>query len=116
MTYTYVQLDDYQTADALSETFFGLSDASRIRIMNVILVKPAIPRDIISALDIKPSSATHHLDHLLKAGLVGRKAVGKCIYYYINDDGLVKMLDLIQNFRERAKEQILILNNFIGVK
>ena len=86
--------------DDLIKTLKALSDATRIRIMKVLLERECCVCEIMQALDISQSRASRNLSILQGAGFLTARREGTWIIYSINRDSanhyaqsLAKMLE-----------------------
>lgn len=58
-------------------TFFkALADANRLKIVGLLAQRPYSGQELAALLDLKPSTVSHHLSRLVKAGLVSARAEG----------------------------------------
>ena len=58
-------------------TFFkALADANRLRIVGLLAQRPYSGEELAALLDLKPSTVSHHLSKLVKAGLLSARAEG----------------------------------------
>lgn len=68
----------------------ALSDATRQRILELLLENEMCVGDIVAAFDMTQPSISHHLDVLKRMGLVSSRKDGKQVYYRINREHLVQ--------------------------
>jgi len=58
-------------------TFFkALADANRLKIVGLLAQRPYSGEELAALLDLRPSTVSHHLSRLVKAGLVSARAEG----------------------------------------
>jgi ArsR family transcriptional regulator len=61
----------------------SLSDETRLRMLNVLLVRECCVCDIMAALEISQTRASRNLSILEKAGLLGSRRVGVWRHYFL---------------------------------
>jgi ArsR family transcriptional regulator len=61
--------------------FKALADATRLRILKLLDVREMCVCEVMIALDLTQSTASHHLKILENAGLVKSRKEGKWVYY-----------------------------------
>jgi predicted transcriptional regulator len=71
---------DEVASQELLDFFKALSDANRLKIVGLLARSPNTVEQLAETLEIHPSTVSHHLSRLAKAGLVSARAVG---YYSI---------------------------------
>ena len=73
-------------------TFFkALADASRLKIVGLLAQKPCSVEQLAAALALRPSTVSHHLSRLARAGLVSAKAEGYYSVYRLETEALEEM-------------------------
>jgi len=70
--------------------FKALADDTRLRILRLLQVREMCVCEIMVALDLTQSTASHHLGILENAGLVRDRKEGKWVFYCIADLRLVE--------------------------
>ena len=77
-----------ETAPAveLNDVFAALADETRRRILGLLASGEICVCHIHEALDVPQSTASRHLAHLRKAGLVTTRREGRNIYYSLASD------------------------------
>jgi len=88
-----------QEAAATAELFRALGDASRVKIVNVLVTSedPVCVCHLTEPLGLTQPTVSHHLKKLLDAGLVEREQRGKWAYYSLSSDAaqtLARVVDL----------------------
>ena len=68
--------------------FKALSDASRLKIVGLLAQRPYSVEELAALLDLKPSTISHHLARLSKAGLVTARAEGYYSIYQLDKEAL----------------------------
>jgi predicted transcriptional regulator len=81
----------HNTSDELLDFFKALADANRLRIAGLLAQEPLTVEQIAEILDLHPSTISHHLSRLAKAGLVSAKAEGYYSVYQFETKALENM-------------------------
>lgn len=89
--------------EVLLEFFKTLADASRLRIVGILATNPCTVEKLAETLDLTPSTVSHHLLRLSKAGLVSAKADGYYSVYSLHTDVLQDMAGKILKTEELPK-------------
>jgi len=76
----------------LSEFYKVFGDATRLRVLDVLVNKPLCVNEISEILDISQSAISHQLKNLRASNLVKTEKVGKNVYYSIADDHIETIL------------------------
>lgn len=76
----------------LSEFYKVFGDATRLRVLDVLVNKPLCVNEISEILDISQSAISHQLKNLRASNLVKAEKVGKNVYYSIADDHIETIL------------------------
>jgi DNA-binding HxlR family transcriptional regulator len=72
----------------LVELFKALADTKRLKIVGLLAQKPYSVEELAALLQVKPSTISHHLAKLAKAGLVSARAEGYYSVYHLNETAL----------------------------
>jgi DNA-binding transcriptional ArsR family regulator len=100
--------------------FKVLSDPVRLDILDFIKNNPSTSENIQTALDISQSYASHQLKKLYDADLIDYEKRGKIKIYQPKDNGIYKLLDLIQSyifkFEKEKYEKFKLIDKFEPVK
>jgi len=84
----------------LIRIFKTLSDSSKIRILSMLNIRESLSvSDIARDTDLEISLVSHHLKTLKLLGFVKPRKQGKNVYYSIDDDCIIDIL-------ERAKDHV----------
>lgn len=79
--------------------FKALSDANRLRILNMLQVKPLCVCEIQAVLKLAPSTVSKHLSILRDAGFISDQKENKWVNYYIesntSDEMIKSLLELV---------------------
>lgn len=78
--------------DGMVEILKAAADPCRLRILKLLKVGELCVCEIVTALDRRQSSTSHHLSVLREAGLVRERKDGKWSYYRLADGAVVEML------------------------
>jgi DNA-binding transcriptional ArsR family regulator len=92
----------------LLTTLKALSDASRLRIVGLLVARSYAVEELAAALDLSPGTVVHHLKRLHAAGLVDSRASHPYVEYSLRLERLHavgRKLDEI----ERTTEQVVVL-------
>jgi DNA-binding transcriptional ArsR family regulator len=73
-------------AGRLAQLFQALSDATRVRIVSVLLDTELCVGDIADSLEMSQSAISHQLRTLRELHLVRTRREGKQIFYTLDDD------------------------------
>lgn len=76
----------------LSEFYKIFGDATRLRVLDVLVNKPLCVNEISEILDISQSAISHQLKNLRASNLVKAEKNGKNVYYSIADDHIETIL------------------------
>lgn len=76
-----------------AKLFRGLSDMSRLRVLEVLRDGPLSAGEIVTRTGLSQPNASMHLACLAECGLVVRERQGKFVHYEIADKRVVKLLD-----------------------
>ncbi len=80
--------------DSTSEVdiFKAVADPSRLRILKLLREGELCVCEIMTALDRRQSTTSHHLSVLKDAGLIKERRDGKWSYYRLADGAVIEML------------------------
>lgn len=70
----------------LSEFYKIFGDTTRLRILDILLNKPACVNEISEILEVSQSAISHQLKNLRASNLVKAEKIGKNVHYQISDD------------------------------
>ena len=70
----------------LSEFYKIFADATRLRILDVLVNGPMCVNDISLAIGVSQSAVSHQLKNLRASNLVKTEKIGKNVKYSISDD------------------------------
>ena len=72
-------------------TLKALSDASRLRIIGLLAVRPYAVEELAAALDLAPGTVVHHLKRLRAGGLVQSRPAHPYVEYSLQLDALQQL-------------------------
>lgn len=84
-------MDPSPDVPQLAAFFRALSDVSRLKIAGLLAEQPLSGEQLAAMLDLQPSTISHHLGRLAKAGLVSARADGYYSVYSFNTSALEAM-------------------------
>ena len=85
------ELTDGDTLFDMAGTFKVLSDPTRLKIINALMLEEMCVCDISALLNMSQPAISHHLKSLRQTCLIKYRRDGKIAYYSL-DDGHIKML------------------------
>ncbi len=80
--------------ELLAKLFRGLGDATRIRILELVLDRPLIQKEIVEAVGLSQGQVSEHLSCLTWCGLVEAHRRGRTVEYRIANPRVVAILDM----------------------
>lgn len=83
-----------QTRDLKAKLFRGLSDSSRLAILNVLRARALTVNEIVERTGLSQSNVSNHLACLRCCDLVIREPQGRYMYYQLSNDRIAQLLDL----------------------
>lgn len=86
--------------ELLARLFRGLGDATRIRILELLLEGPRKQKEIVEALDVSQSRVSQHLSCLAWCGFVQAEREGRSVTYRIASPRVAALVDLGRVFLE----------------
>ncbi len=84
-------------ADELLVFFKALADANRLKIVGVLSQKGFTVEQLAAMLELRPSTVSHHLSRLARAGLVSARAEGYYSVYELETDAFEYMARRLQS-------------------
>ncbi|HVN55635.1 MAG TPA: metalloregulator ArsR/SmtB family transcription factor [Anaerolineaceae bacterium] len=84
-------MEELAPVDEYVAFFKALSDASRLRMVGLLAQQPYTVEQLAALLDLGPSTVSHHLSRLSRAGLVAARAEGYYSVYYLKIGALEDM-------------------------
>ena len=99
------QMLDKKQLSAVSEFFKVLGDETRMKIINALSHGELCVSDIAAALEMTQSAVSHQLKLLRMAGQVKARREGKSIYYSLDDQHVIDILDeALTHIRHKINE------------
>ena len=99
------QMLDEKQLSAVSEFFKVLGDETRMKIINALSHGELCVSDIAAALEMTQSAVSHQLKLLRMAGQVKARREGKSIYYSLDDQHVIDILDeALTHIRHKINE------------
>src|SRR5690554_6502740 len=86
--------------EKVANLFKVLADETRLKIVHLLSQKELKVGSIARTLDHTPSNVSHHLPLLRNARLVKHRRDGKMIFYSLDDDHVVAIID--QGFKHAS--------------
>jgi DNA-binding transcriptional ArsR family regulator len=93
----------------LLTTLKALSDASRLRIIGLLAVRPYAVEELAAALDLAPGTVVHHLKRLRTAGLVDSRAAHPYVEYSLRLDALQQLGRKLDELERGGEEESAVL-------
>ena len=87
------QMVDGLTSTRLADAFKGMSDPSRLRILSALGPGEISVYDLANVVDMTQSAVSHQLATLRDAGLVKFRKDGRKVYYSLEDEHVLGVLD-----------------------
>lgn len=84
---------DEETLFIVSQTFKALSDPTRIRILHLLKQRECSVNNIATELHLLQSTVSHQLRFLKNLRLVKFRRSGTTLFYSIDDEHIIKLLD-----------------------
>jgi DNA-binding transcriptional ArsR family regulator len=85
-----------KAVDLQAKLFRGLSDPSRLSILEALRDGPLTVSEIVEATDLSQPNASNHLGCLRDCGLVVAEQGGRYVTYHLSDDRVGELLALAE--------------------
>ncbi len=92
--------------DLEAKLFRGLSDLSRLAILEALRVRPRTVSQVVRATGLSQPSASMHLDCLGCCGLVDREAVGRFTVYRLKSRKVLAILEAAERILSDVRGRI----------
>lgn len=93
--------------EGLSQFYKLFGDTTRLRILDLLLVKDMCVNDISETLDVSQSAISHQLKNLRSSNLVKANKQGQTVYYSIADDHIKIILRYgLEHIKERINYEV----------
>jgi DNA-binding transcriptional ArsR family regulator len=83
-----------QAIELKAKLFRGLSDPSRLSILEALHIGPLTVTEVVKATGLSQSNVSNHLGCLHDCGLVAREQHGRYVYYRLSDERVSRLLRL----------------------
>ena len=94
---------DEHTAAHVAELFRAFSDASRVRILSIIVEQEMNISALAEHVGVTESAVSHHMRSLRQMRLVKSRRDGKEVYYYVDDPHIIALFQ--QGIRHVLEER-----------
>ena len=99
------QMLEEKQLSAVSEFFKVLGDETRMKIINALAHEELCVTDLAAALEMSQSAVSHQLKLLRMAHQVKARREGKSIYYSLDDQHVIDILDeALTHIRHKINE------------
>lgn len=92
--------------DLEAKLFRGLSDLSRLGILEALRVRPRTVSQVVRATGLSQPSASMHLDCLWCCGLVDRETVGRFTVYRLKSPKVLRILEAAEQVMRDVRDRI----------
>ncbi len=86
---------DEEKLEELAEFFKALSHPVRLRIISILIEGKQCVKNLGELLNMSQPSVSQHLSILRSRGIVGWKREGSIICYFIKDERVLKLYDML---------------------
>ncbi len=86
---------DEEKLEELAEFFKALSHPVRLKIISILIEGKQCVKNLGELLNMSQPSVSQHLSILRSRGIVGWKREGSIICYYIKDDRVIKLYNML---------------------
>ncbi len=86
---------DEEKLEELAEFFKALSHPVRLKIISILIEGKQCVKNLGELLGMSQPSVSQHLSILRSRGIVGWKREGSIICYYIKDDRVLKLYEML---------------------
>ena len=76
----------------------ALSDLNRYKIMKLLVQKSYYAKELAEILSLTPATLSHHMEILSSAGLLKTSTDGRKLFYKINDENIMFLIDDLNSF------------------
>ncbi|WNF37542.1 metalloregulator ArsR/SmtB family transcription factor [Bacillaceae bacterium IKA-2] len=78
--------------EGLSQMFKALADETRLKVIFALMKSELCVCDVATIIDSSTAATSHHLRMLKKHGLAKSRKAGKMVFYTIDDDHVIEIL------------------------
>ena len=93
--YVARRLSSDEKIAVMAETVKTLSDPTRMRIAEALLIRELCVCDLATLLNLSQSATSHQLRILRQAGVIQRRKDGKSRYYHLDDPCVEEILKTV---------------------
>lgn len=79
---------------SMADFYKALSDSTRIKIINALVISELCVCDISSLLNMTKSAVSHQLGNLKEMNLIKARKVGKEVWYSLADEHVLEMFEI----------------------
>lgn len=101
-----------RTSDLKTKLFRGLSDPSRLAILNVLRARALTVNEIVARTGLSQSNVSNHLACLRCCDLVIREQQGRCVYYQLTNERIAQLLDLADELLAEVAQGVSQCQNY----
>jgi DNA-binding transcriptional ArsR family regulator len=80
------------------EALRGMAYEHRLHILILLRAGAATPTELAESVPAHSTAVSHHLRHLIHAGLVRRRRQGRQVFYFLPDDATGQLIDDILRY------------------
>ena len=102
------------TAAVENKIFLALADPSRRAIFESLTRGETAVKDLTARFRISQPAVSQHLAALKDAGLVHGRREGRCVYYRVEPNGMVPLIDWISHYRAFWTDHVGRLEKLLG--
>ena len=92
--------------ELIARIFRGLGDATRVRILRMLLDGPRSQTEIVDAVRLSQGRVSQHLSRLVWCGYIESTKLGRVVEYRITNVRVAALLDLGGGFLDATKGDI----------
>lgn len=101
-----------KTHDLRTKLFRGLSDSSRLAILNVLRARALTVNEIVERTGLSQSNVSNHLACLRCCDLVTREQQGRYVYYQLSNKRIAQLLDLADELLAEVAQGVSQCQNY----
>ena len=84
-----------QMLGEISARFRALGEVNRLRIVQALHLGEMCVNEIVESTGLSQPNVSRHLSVLLNVNLIGRRKAGQNVLYYIVDDNLMQICEIV---------------------